>query len=111
MNFPAVTICNQNRVQCCNLQLVYNECKDNYTICEFESVNDTRFQIFDYLLEKCGVTSESDSGAVTTVRTDSNNDRNQGNENNNEQNTDANNDAKPNTEKGARKKRGKSFFI
>ena len=107
MYFPAVTICNQNRVQCCNLQLVYYECKDNYTICEFESANDTRFQVFDFLLEKCGVTSESDNGAVTTERTDSNDDGNQGNENNDEQNTDVNNDAKPNTDRGARRKRGK----
>ena len=128
MYFPAVTICNQNRVQCCNLQLVYDDCKDNYTICEFESANDTRFQIFDFLLEKCGVTSESNNGLVTTESTNSNNDvnqgnenndqqntdvnndGNQGNENNDQQNTDVNNDAKPNTEKGARRKRGKIFL-
>ena len=90
------------------MQLVYNECKDNYTICEFESANDTRFQIFDFLLEKCGVTSQSDNGPITTESTNSNNDGTQGNENN-EQNTDVNNDAKPNTEKGARRKRGKIF--
>ena len=54
MVFPAVTICNQNRINCCNLQKTIAACTANYTVCGFTSANDSHFDILNFMNEKCG---------------------------------------------------------
>ena len=69
------------------MQLYDAACRANYTICNFDSANDTQFQIFDFLLEKCGIDSNQDND----------------DENNEDDSSDSNNNG--------REKRGNCFIV
>ena len=43
--FPAVTICNQNRINCCNLAQTMGACRANYSLCGFMSNKDVKARI------------------------------------------------------------------
>ena len=62
--FPAVTVCNQNRVDCCNLQLTIANCTADPSYCGLNSTDDAEFTVLNYLNEKCGNSDGGGSGAT-----------------------------------------------
>ena len=56
VDFPAVTICNQNRVNCTGLELLIEECEENVTTC----INETYFEIIEDIFLLCNATDLQD---------------------------------------------------
>ena len=55
-----MTVCNQNRVNCEELQILIEDCRDNMTICEDEG--ESNFEILEYLYGFCNATDKSFGG-------------------------------------------------
>ena len=69
--FPAVTICNQNRINCCNLVHTMGACRANYSYCGFKSNKDEQFQLLDTMMKEC--TTEEPILEVKRTKRESNN--------------------------------------
>ena len=57
-----MTVCNQNRVDCCNLQLTIANCTADPSYCGLNSTDDAAFTVLNYLNEKCGNSNGGNSG-------------------------------------------------
>ena len=57
-----MTVCNQNRVDCCNLQLTIANCTADPSYCGLNSTDDAAFTVLNYLNGKCGNSDGGNSG-------------------------------------------------
>ena len=99
--FPGVTICNQNRINCGNLESAILICKSNYSECDFKSETDPQFDLLYTIYTKCNAT-DADVKIEPTTDKETETDETETGETNADE-------AKETTKEPGRKKRGKSI--